>query len=210
MARKPDPWLPTRHTLLARLKDKSDDLSWQAFFDRYARLIYSVAALSGLSHVESQEVVQETVLSVSKKIDQFRADPSAGSFKAWLRRLIQWRVLDQVRKRRPDAPAPSRPKRNEESTSTATEERIPDPTGGDFEAIWDREWEQQVMRSALERLKTEVNPEHYQIFQKAKLEQKPVKTVAEAFGITEDQVYVITHRLRKSLEKHIAEFMEKY
>lgn len=212
MKPQPDPWLPTRYTLIARMKDLSDGSSWQEFFDLYGRLIYSVALRSGLSHVESEEVVQETVLSVAKKIHHFKADPTAGSFKAWLRRLIQWRIKDQVRKRRPEetdrvhrlpgyqAQAPS---------STATEERIPDPAAGNFEAIWDREWQEQVTKVALERLKARVNAKHYQVFHMLEVHGSPVKVVAEAFGISEAQVHLIRYRLLETLREQSAQLQEE-
>lgn len=210
---KPDPWLPTRHTLLAKLKDKSDDRSWQEFFDLYGRLIYSVATQSGLSHVESEDVVQDTVLSVMKKIEQFKADRSHGSFKAWLRQLIQWRIRDRVRKRRPEELRRAhRPPQGGEagSASTATEDQIPDPAAGEFEAIWDREERHALLRLALDRLKAEANPRHYQIFQMAELEQQPVDTVAAMFGVSRDQVYLITHRLRNALQAQAEKVREQF
>ena len=52
-------FIPTRASLLGRLKDWGDQSSWQEFFDAYSRLIYNVAVKSGLSDAEAQEVVQE-------------------------------------------------------------------------------------------------------------------------------------------------------
>lgn len=212
MNRRQEPWLVTRHTLLERLKDKADDRSWQEFFDLYGRLIYSVACQAGLSHVESEEVVQETILYVSKKIEKFKATRAAGSFKAWLRRLIQWRIRDQIRRRRPeDVQRDHRRSTSsgQPASSTATEERIPDPSAGDFQAVWDQEWREHVREKALELLRTTVNPKHYQIFQMHVLENQPVKTVAAAFGITEAQVYLIKHRVLESLKEHSEQLQER-
>ena len=39
---------------------------------------------AGLTQVEAQEVVQETVIAVAKNIANFKRDPQRGSFKAWL------------------------------------------------------------------------------------------------------------------------------
>ena len=55
-------FIPTRRTLLSRLKNFDDHLSWRNFFDTYWKLIYSVALKSGLRDAEAQEVVQETVI----------------------------------------------------------------------------------------------------------------------------------------------------
>src|SRR6266446_9439308 len=89
----------TLHSLLNRLKDLGDQASWQDFFDTYWRLIYNVAVKAGLTDAEAQEVVQETVIAVARKIAEFKADPAYGSFSAWLMRLTRWRIADQFRKR---------------------------------------------------------------------------------------------------------------
>src|SRR2546428_12249251 len=89
----------TRYSLLNRLKDLGDQTSWQDFFDTYWRLIYNVAVKAGLTDTEAQEVVQETVIAVAKKIAGFKADPARGSFSAWLMYTTRWRIADQFRKR---------------------------------------------------------------------------------------------------------------
>jgi RNA polymerase sigma-70 factor (ECF subfamily) len=91
--------LPTRWSLLSRLKDWDDQDSWRQFFDTYWQLIYGVALKSGLTHTEAHEVVQEVVITVAKKMEGFKTDPDAGSFKSWLLTLTQWRIKDQLRKR---------------------------------------------------------------------------------------------------------------
>jgi hypothetical protein len=102
--------IATRQSLLERLKDWGDQTSWQDFFDTYWRLIYNVALKAGLTDAEAQEVVQETVIAVAKKIPGFQTDPDRGSFRAWLMRLTRWRITDQFRKRRrPFAPNPAAP-----------------------------------------------------------------------------------------------------
>src|SRR5579884_3179208 len=87
--------IPTRQSLLSRLKDWDDNESWRVFFDTYWRLIYNAAMKAGLTDAEAQDAVQETVISVMKSISSFKYDPAKGSFKTWLLRLTQWRILDQ-------------------------------------------------------------------------------------------------------------------
>jgi RNA polymerase sigma-70 factor (ECF subfamily) len=84
MTDESDEFLPTRVSLLGRLKDWGDQQSWQDFCDTYHRLIHSVALKAGLTQDEAQDVVQETVLTVAKKAGDFRADRAKGSFKGWL------------------------------------------------------------------------------------------------------------------------------
>src|SRR6266853_6318316 len=107
-----DELIPTRATLLERLKNWQDQSSWQDFFDTYWKLIYGVARKAGLIEAEAQDVVQETMMAVDRHMPNFKYDPAIGSFKAWLLNMTRWRIVDQLRKRgpapeaRPDSAGP--------------------------------------------------------------------------------------------------------
>src|SRR5215831_17141311 len=110
--------IPTRQSLVERMKHWSDQASWQDFFQTYWRLIYGVARQTGLTANEAEEVVQETVISVAKKIGEFKNDPAFGSFKSWLMLITRRRIADQFRKRPP--PAEHSPARSDETARTGT------------------------------------------------------------------------------------------
>src|SRR5690348_971329 len=96
-----DDSIATRHSLLGRMKNAEDQASWQDFFNMYWRLIYGVAVKAGLSDAEAQDVVQETILTVARKIKDFETNPERGSFKSWLMQITRWRIADQFRRRPP-------------------------------------------------------------------------------------------------------------
>ncbi len=207
MHTKADDWTPTRHTLIARLKDLEDEKSWKEFFELYAKLIYGVARKSGLPHDEAEEVVQETVLSVTRKIEAFKPGRVLDTFKAWLAQLIRWRIADQVRKLPRDAVArfhAPQPQPAGLAQSTATVDRLPDPAGGQFQSLWDTEWAKTVVETSLSRLKQRVRPKHYQIFEMHVLAEQPPEAVAAAFGVTVAQVHLVKHRVSAALRKEIS------
>ena len=94
--------LATRRSLVERLGDWEDRKRWQQFFDNYWKLIHGTARKAGLTEAEAQEVVQETLITVAKKMDQLKYDPALGSFKGWLLHITRWRIADQFRKRKPE------------------------------------------------------------------------------------------------------------
>src|SRR5213593_2759661 len=157
-----DPPIPTRWSLISRLKDWDDRESWKDFFDIYWKLIYGVAIKAGLSDAEAEEVVQETVITVARKIGEFKADPAYGSFKGWLLKITQWRIGDQFSKRQPLGGRGAR--HREDTSQTGTAERVPDPRGLSLESIWDQEWEKNLVDAALERTKQKVSGKQYQIY----------------------------------------------
>jgi RNA polymerase sigma-70 factor (ECF subfamily) len=204
--------IATRHSLLNRLKDWGDHASWQDFFDTYWQLIYNVAAKAGLSDVEAQEVVQETIIAVARKIGEFRADPAHGSFSAWLMQLTRWRISDQRRRRKRDGqaswlstggevPAP----RTDNTGSTGPIERLPDPAAVVLDSLWQKEWEQHLMRAALERVKRQVSPRQFQMFDLHVLQNQPVKLTAGTLQVSVAAVYMAKHRIARLLKKEIRE-----
>jgi len=100
MAGNPDGLIPTRRSLITRLKNWDDQESWKDFFETYWKLIYGVAIKAGLNDAEAQEVVQETIIAVVKQMEGFKYDPKMGSFKGWLLLQTRWRIADKMRKRR--------------------------------------------------------------------------------------------------------------
>jgi len=198
----------TRWSLIQRLKNLDDQQSWGDFHETYWRLIYSVASKSGLTHTEAEEVVQNTFLCVLRKMPEFRADPAAGSFRSWLMGITRWRIADQFRKRTPAerlrhhksaAPDPGT------EGSTATEERVADPAGNLLEAVWNEEWQQNLLHIALEKLKTQVKPKHYQIFYLLAVKEQPPSKVAQTLGVNVGQVYLVNHRVRNLFKKALKE-----
>lgn len=198
--------IPTRQSLLSRLKDWNDQESWRDFFETYWKLIYHTSIKAGLTDAEAQDVVQETVLSVCKSMRTFEYDAKNGSFKGWLLRLTQWRISDQLR-RRQKAIKPVAGK--ETSTGTGTVERIADPAGQHLEAAWDEEWEKNILEVAIERVKRKVNPHHYQVFDLYVLQKWPISRITRALNIGSGRVYLIKHRISSLIKKEIADLQTK-
>ena len=196
--------IPTRDSLLSRLKDWRDDDSWRDFFNTYWKLVYGVALKSGLTEQEAEEVVQETVITVARRIPEFKYDPTVCSFKTWLLNLTRWRIVDQLRKRQPKLNGYA-----DGTPHTATIERLPNPPGVDLDAMWDYEWQQSLVTTAIQRVKRRVNPEHYQIFHLCVFKEWPVKKVARELDVNVAQVYLAKHRVGVLLKKEVKALEKK-
>jgi RNA polymerase sigma-70 factor (ECF subfamily) len=192
---------PTRRSLLTRLKRWDNQQSWQDFFNTYWKLIHSVAVKSGLTEHEAQDVVQETIITVAKRIPAFNYDPALGSFKGWLLTIVRWRIADQFRKRAPFAEHGTAETEGEDSRRTGTLDRIPDPAGLGLESIWDQEWRENVVSAACERVKRHVSAKQYQIFDLYVLKEWPVRKVCDTMKVSATQVYLARHRVSKLLKK---------
>lgn len=181
---------------MLRIKNLDDQASWREFFEAYWRFIYNVAIKSGLTDAEAQDVVQETVIAVSKRMPGYEYRPGKDSFKGWLMRITRWKIADQFRKR----PPVDRP---EEIRKTAFLERVPDPERSKLDSLWDDEWEKNLLKTALKRVKGQVNPKHYEIFIEHVIRDRPAREVAQSLAVTENLVYVVRSRVSEALKKEI-------
>lgn len=195
-----DDWLPTRTSLLHRLKQWEDQESWHDFFNTYWRLIYGAAVKAGLNDAEAQDVVQDTVIAVAKKIEDFKYDPALDSFKGWLLYLTRKRIALHYRKRERDRGGAAR---DSNEMTLAELERIPDPAGVNLEEIWNQEWETSLADAALARVKEQVNPKQFQMFNFYVLKQWPVKDVARTLEVSIAQVYLAKHRISTLVQKEV-------
>lgn len=209
LAARGDELLPTRRSLLGRLRNWEDQSSWREFFNTYWKFIYGVAIRSGLSDQEAEDVVQETVLSVAKKMPEFVYDPARCSFKGWLMHVTRLRIMDQLRRRQPafqQAPSSS-----DDSRLTPTVERIADPAGSlaEQDAAWDEEWERNLVDAAMERVKLRVKAEHYQIFHLSAVKGLKTGEVARMLQVNIGQIYLIRHRLAKEVKREVERLKKK-
>jgi RNA polymerase sigma-70 factor (ECF subfamily) len=203
--------LPTRQSLVHRLKDLGDDASWRDFFETYWELIYNLARKTGLTDAEAQDVVQATVIGVSRHIAGFEHRGKQGSFKAWLRQQTRWRIADQFRKRDKLAVS-SEPRLQiyasphgvaDETSRTATVNRIPDPATVEMDKAWDAEWEKHLLKVALDRVKARTSDRQFQMFDLHALQGLSAKETAWTLGTSVIAVHMATSRLRRRLQREV-------
>jgi RNA polymerase sigma-70 factor (ECF subfamily) len=194
--------IPTRRSLLDRLKNWDDRTGWQEFFDTYWKVIYGVAIKAGLTDTEAQEVVQETVIAVARNMQEFKYDPAVGSFKSWLLHTTRWKIVDQFRRRAPRHAALHR-RSNTRTSATTLINRIPDPASLNLDPVWDEEWEKNLFDTARERIKQRVSDRQYQMFDLYVVKDWPVKKVAAALGVSAARIYLAKHQVAALIRKEI-------
>ncbi len=150
-------------------------------------------------------MVQETVITVAKKVGKLRYDPARGSFKGWLLHITRWRIADQYRKRQPGE---NRVHFSDDTRLTATIERVPDQDAMDLDALWEKEWQENLLAAAMQRLKKKVDAKQFQIFDCYVRKEWPAQKVATELGVNVGQVYLARHRMTALLKKEI-KAMEK-
>ena len=195
-----DTFLPTRSSLLSRLRNASDAASWQEFFDNYGRLIHRVCRRSGLNAQEAEEVTQEAIIAVAQKMPEFRYDRSKGSYKSWLWGVTRNHVASFLRKKyreqghRAELPAAA-------GGEPSGIERIASPEAPD--ALWDEEWREHLLQRALQRVRGMVSARSYQIFYLCSVKGWSVDQVKENLRTGRTQIYLARHRVGRLVKREL-------
>jgi RNA polymerase sigma-70 factor (ECF subfamily) len=197
----------TRKSLIARLENWEDQRTWDEFYQTYWRLIYSVAVKAGLRQDEAFDCVQETILTIAKQSKRKLYDPKQGSFKTWLMNMTRWRINDQFRKRKKDTAMAGAEWETDRKTSAI--DRVEDPAGDVLERLWDIEWRRNVADAALARVKAQVSPKQYQIFDCYVIKQWEASKVQEKLNVSMAQVYLAKHRVGNVLKRELAKLEEE-
>lgn len=196
--------IQTRPSLLTRLKQGDDTGGWQEFYQIYGKLVRDFAIQAGLTDTEADEVVQETAIAMARHLPEYRYEPQVCRFKTWLLNQASWRIKDQFKKRykHPQAHRNSALAREEPDTArTSTLHRVPDAGAPDLDALFEKQWQQNLLAAALEWVKAKFSLKQFQMFDLAALKGWPAADVAKHLGVTTANVYVTRHRIAAALKR---------
>ncbi len=82
-------------------------------------------------------------------------------------------------------------------------DKIPDEGKNNFDQVWEREWQNNLLQAALERVKAKVSPKQFQIFDYYVLREWDAAKVRRQRGVTIAQVYLAKHRVGSALKKEL-------
>ena len=197
-------FLPTRSSLLFRLKEWDDTASWEEFFQAYNKSIHKVATGRGLTRMEADEVVQETMVAVARQIPEFKYDRAIGSFKSWLFTITRRSIGKHLKKR---LTGDSESTNSGGAELTAELESYADPAPG-LEQQWEEEWRLNLIHLAMDRVRRRIKPKQYQLFDLYVTQHLPMEQVTKMLNVNSAQVYMSKLRV-SAMVRHEVNNLEK-
>jgi RNA polymerase sigma factor (sigma-70 family) len=185
--------VPTRRSLLSRVKNWEDHKSWDDFYQIYRPLVRDTALKAGLTETEADDASQETLLAVAKAIRDFKYDREKCTFRTWLYSIARRQVANQFRKRLGKGRV-LEPLAGDNRESSLVDD-IPDPASEVLNETWEREWEENLKEAAIKRVQNRVSPAQFQVFEYHALQGHSVLHTARALGISPARVYLAKHRI---------------
>lgn len=192
----------TSPTLIERLKDPDDHSAWNQFFQRYSPLIISYARRQNCTEDMVQEILQETMIQVMKRIPNFRYDPTIGCFRGYLHTITHARVMDAFRRH-------CRAQRQGADASAEAMETVEDSSTAKPGMIWDEQWDRNLLHQAIENVQQKINPWSYECFMLYVVQCQPVAEVIAALSkkyqmtLRSDHIYSNKNRIIRLLSDEV-------
>lgn len=174
---------------LLRLIVRAQDSALSELYDRYGRLVYSLAFNVTGEANDAEEVVQDVFLRVWNKADTYRAEQ--GKVATWLTGIARNRAIDVLRRRR------SRPEGNR--AEWATEELASLPNGTHIEREIETLQRQQRVRGALALLPAEQRVALHYAFLLGYSHSETAAALNEPLGTVKTRIRLAMQKLRQLL-----------
>lgn len=192
-----------------KLQEKDED-SWQSFYDQHSAVIRQRALSKGLSAAEAEEVVQETFLTLSRKIGDIVYDRSR-HFRGLVGRTAGWRIEDERSRRLPDV-VPPEPQENLGQTEFIA--KVPD--GGSFspsDSLQNKESGElahAVFEAMMKRVKARTSARQFEIYELHTVGGRTVEQICADLHAKPQDVYNATSRIEARLQQEVERLREEF
>ena len=187
----------TSPSLLERLSRRPDDADWRRLVALYTPVLRAWLARHGLQASDLDDLTQEVLGVVVRKMPEFRHNGRAGAFRAWLRTITVHCLRRFWRAKQYQAGAPGG------SDFEAQLAQLEDPASG-LSAEWDREHDQRLLRRLLELVEPEFQEKTWRAFRLLVLERRPAADAAAELGLTVNASLIAKSRVLRRLRQEAA------
>lgn len=191
----------TSPSLLDRLRNPADAAAWQRLVDLYTPLIRGWLRRHARLDHDADDVVQEVLSVVVRKLPQFRRQPRTGAFRRWLYSITVNCLRDFWRRRR------IQPRGAGDSDVASLLEQMEDPNGG-LSQVWDREHDRHITHRLLEQIRPHFEAKTWRVFQRLALDGASPDDVAAELGLSVNAVFIAKSRVLARLRQEGAELLD--
>lgn len=184
----------TRPSLLMRIRDRGDAGAWRTFDTIYRPMLYRFGRASGLGHDNAEDVAQQCLTVITDRIGEFSYDPQKGSFKGWLRTLVNNRVRNLLRDRKDQQGS------THDFQRAQQRELLPDE-------VFEKVWMEEHLWHCLRELRDEVEETTFNAFRAHVIDQQPIEQVCAALNLKPNNVYTIKWRMTERVAEKMKELL---
>jgi RNA polymerase sigma factor (sigma-70 family) len=185
----------TSATLLGRLGgDPADATAWDEFVRHYGRKILQWCRHWGLQDADAEDVTQNVLLQVARKMKTFTYDPTK-SFRAWLKTLTHAAWCDWVEGRK---------KLGQGSGDSQVLELLQSVAARDnLVRLLEEQHDAELLEAASAQVRLRVEPRTWEAFRLMAFEGLSGAEAAARLGMKVASVFVFRSRVQKMLQEEI-------
>jgi RNA polymerase sigma-70 factor (ECF subfamily) len=191
--------LNTRPSLLVRIRDPQDAQSWKLFVELYTPPVLRYCRLRGLQDADAADVTQEVIAQVARSMHSFEYSPERGRFRDWLGTVTRRKVNRFLTTKRLGTAGVG---------GDDTPEALDNLAASEVDPEWTAEFNAQILRAALDRVRPLFGPTTWQAFASVWLENRSTAETASEMGVTLEAIYVAKSKVLKRLEQEVLELAE--
>jgi RNA polymerase sigma-70 factor (ECF subfamily) len=196
-----EPTMPVSSPLTPRsLLDRicgGDQHAWRALLAIYEPLLHHWLRSAGLETADRDDLTQQVLTVLVRKLPSFRHSGRDGAFRAWLR-SVTLREVAEFRRRGAGLPGLCAPE---------DLEAIPSPLD-ELAGAWDAEYERHVLSGLLAVVEPEFTPSAWRAFRRIALEGGSPRDVAAEMGTTVNAVTLAKSRVLRRLRQEARGLVE--
>ncbi len=181
--------------MLQKVSNQNDESAWKEFVFYYEKYIYLVCRSTNLDHHDAEEIVQQVLVKLWKKLPEFHYNRNQ-RFRSWLCQVTRNCVMDHFRK------IQQQQSRLEKAYASQHWQYYKEDSLPDLEKIAEREWENYIVNMALRNLKNSVSEKMVEVFL-AREDGVSAKEISIKMGIPVNTVYVYQKRMTTKLAEEI-------
>ena len=194
----------TSLTLLqqARSANKLEsEQAWHRLNEIYSPLIQNWLKRQSVLGAESDDLTQDVLLVLMRKLPSFQHNGNPGAFRKWLRLVVVNCARDfwKTKRIRPQAPG--------DTTFLVQLNQLADD-GSEMTGKWNLEHDLTVMERLLEQVQPLVKPSTWSAFEQTALAGRNPDEVAAELGISVASVYTSKSRVLTKLRKFAGELLD--
>lgn len=191
----------TSLSLLDRLRQSSENESWDRLALLYTPLIRAWIRRYDVQESDASDLVQEVLLAVSQDIGKFEHRGQPGAFRGWLKAILMNRLRKfwRARDRHPQAVG--------DSAMDMRLAQLDDPAS-EMSQIWNREHDQYVLRQLLTLTEPHFEPATWKAFKRVALDGVRPDIVAAELGISLNAVCLAKSRVIRRLRQECEGLIE--
>ena len=159
--------------------------AWERFYGTYRTRIRAFLGRSGLQEADREDCLQDVWKEAVARLGHLSYDPGDGRLWAWLKTVARNHAVDTIRRRR-----------HVWVGLDGDKIAVEDP-GSEPAAECERRWTQGLVRGVLAELSEQLSMTSFAVLYQRGIEGRTSAEVAEALGLTPEQVRFRYHRVKR-------------